>query len=327
MHNEGVKLGGGIVLATLLSGCALHCTPEKVEPPSEAKFFTDVIHFRPSGAPDSLFYPIWRSNSEGERIILLLHALNGLSPGALNLALKMEEWGHRVYVPSLVGDSLGKYQAFGLDKPTRVGIHLKNSNRWELRSPKGTGIGVDDVRQMVREISRREGGKPVVVIGNCFTGSLPIALLDEAKVEKVVIAQPALPMKSIWRTVLKVPAAKRERFALALSDEQLNYAASSLVENPNKRIYGFHYLNDPVAPIERFDVIKEWLEGIDRAECFKTFVLGEREEVSRIPEGTWTKMGVTEERKRFTTPHSTIINAEKDDRVVFQRWLREILVK
>ena len=52
------------------------------------------------------------------------------------------------------------------------------------------------LRKFVAEIGRRHPQQTIGIIGNCLTGTLPLALLDNPQVTRVVLAQPTLPMRT-----------------------------------------------------------------------------------------------------------------------------------
>lgn len=60
--------------------------------------------------------------------------------------------------------------------------------------------------------------------------------------------------------------------ALGISQEQLNRAVAALKSNPSKKVYGFHYLNDPLAPIEKFERLNAHFVKNGVGDQFKTFV-------------------------------------------------------
>ena len=87
------------------AGCATHC-PKEHGPPVEESEFGGKLTFEPP-TPEAPPYPVWFTRSASREPVLLLHALPGLTGDTLRLALEMESWGYRVYVPSLYGEYLG----------------------------------------------------------------------------------------------------------------------------------------------------------------------------------------------------------------------------
>ncbi|MDA7597731.1 hypothetical protein N8813_02275 [bacterium] len=101
--------------------------------------------------------------------MLLLHAMNGISPRTAGLALKIESWGYRVYLPSLYGPKVLGQPAYGYDSALRANGLTMLSDDWETTDPDQAGPILDDIREMTRWISKREGGVDVAVKGNCLT--------------------------------------------------------------------------------------------------------------------------------------------------------------
>ena len=213
------------------------CKPEKFPLPDESQF-TKV-----TTASHGEKYPFWQTKSAGKPV-LLLHAMNGISPRTAELALEIKSWGYRVYLPSLYGPEVLGQPAYGYDSALKANGLTMLSEDWETTDPDQAGPILDDIREMTRWISRREGGVDVAVIGNCLTGIFPLAFLDEPQVKRVVLCQPATPIKTNAEIMLRLRQPAKLSNALGISQEQLNRAVAALKSNPSKKVYGFHYLND-----------------------------------------------------------------------------------
>lgn len=272
-------------------------------------------------------YPMWRTRSGG-RPVLLLHPINGLSGDFLRFALELETWGYRVYFPSLYGDPIKGEPAYGYDRELGSIKLLRESGTWNPVSPESTGPIVDDVRAMARWVSRREDGRGLIVVGNSLTGTFPLALLDETCVKTAVLGQPALPAMRVPQVMLRIPQSMEKKRALTVTDTQWEAIAASLRRHPDKRIIGFQYLEDPIAPIERFDSLHERLETKGLANRFRAFVLSPAGEAYAAERRTWVVGSDTVERRKMVTPHSTYLDAENlKDREWFRDHLREALTK
>lgn len=270
-------------------------------------------------------YPMWRTRSGG-RPIFLLHPINGLSGDFLRFALELETWGYRVYFPSLYGDPIKGEPAFGYDEELGSIKLLRESGTWNPVSPESTGPIVDDVRAMARWVSRREGGRGLIVVGNSLTGTFPLALLDEACVKTAVLGQPALPAMRVPQVMLRIPQSMEKKRALTLTDDQWDAVSASLHHHPDKRIIGFHYLEDPIAPIERFDSLHQRLAAEGLADRFKAYVLSPGGEAYAAKRSGWILGSDTIERRKMITPHSTYLDAENpSDREWFRDRLRGAL--
>lgn len=307
----------------LLGACAAAKGPSDGAPPSESRFVRHEIPVSGTGRS----YPVWRTRAPGSPV-LLLHALNGPSPDLLRFALELERWGHRVYVPSLYGDPIGDEPAFGYDRELSSIRLLRRSGTWNPVSTESTGPVVEDVAAMARWVSRREGGRSLVVIGNSLTGAFPLALLDEPCVRLAVLGQPALPARRLGAVLLHLPQGEKKRRSLTVTEEKWTWIVNAMRRNPGKRVVGFHYRDDPMAAIERFDELHERLAGEGLASRFTAYVM-----VPPDPDGTearrgWVVTGETDERRKMTTPHSTFLDAESEpDREWFRARLREALAR
>jgi dienelactone hydrolase len=272
-------------------------------------------------------YPMWRTRSGG-RPVLLLHPINGLSGDFLRFALEMETWGYRVYFPSLYGDPIKGEPAYGYNEELGSIKLLRESGTWNPVSTESTGPIVDDVRAIARWVSRQEGGRGLIVVGNSLTGTFPLALLDEPCVKTAVLGQPALPAMRLPQVMLRIPQSMAKRRALTLTDAQWNSIVTSLRKNPDKHIIGFHYREDPIAPIERFDSLHERLETEGLAKRFRAFVLSPAGEAYAAQRRDWVVGSDTVERRKMVTPHSTYLDAQNlKDREWFRDHLREALTK
>ncbi len=144
--------------------------------------------------------------------LLLLHELPGLSGKTLEYARELSE-EFTVYVPLLFGELnrqstvSGSLAAFGLNGEWR-GLERGESDivKW--------------LRAVVTEIERAHSGKWIGVIGNCLTGTLPLALLDNKQIHAVVLAQPTLPL-TIFRNDNMVSA------SLGISEDEISQAKKS----------------------------------------------------------------------------------------------------
>lgn len=311
----------GLVFQT---GCVSIGHPDR-EPglPSESRF----VRHRVTIPGSERFYPVWRTRSGG-RPVLLLPPINGLSGDFLRFALEMETWGYRVYFPSLYGDPVRGEPAFGYDRELGSIRLLKESGTWNPVSSESTGPIVEDVRAMARWVSRREGGRDLVVIGNSLTGAFPLALLDEPCVKTAVIGQPALPAMRVPQVMLRIPQSREKRKAIPLREEEWKRVLSALRGDSGKRILGFHYADDPIAAIERFDTLHDRLGAAGLGSRFRAFVLVAPGDTYAESREAWITSAETVERRGLVTPHSTYLDAENaEDLDWFRQRLRAQLAR
>lgn len=271
-------------------------------------------------------YPVWHTSSAGKPL-MLLHALNGISPSVLHYALELETHGYRVYIPSLYGDPIQGEDAFGYDMALAATKFLKSDPRWDLSSPTDIGPILDDCRDMARWIARHEGSRDLIVMGNCLTGSFPIALLDVPEVKTAVLAQPATPIMKFHQVILRLPQSPQKARSLALPASDLERAFDALRDNPDKHIIGFHYRHDPLAPISKFDALHGMLAAHQLEGRFHAFVLAPEHSHYGSRRTKWVTEATTDQPRKMLTPHSTLINPESFcDRIWFRERLLEALV-
>lgn len=270
-------------------------------------------------------YPVWRTRSPGKPV-LLLHPINGLSPHLLRLALEMETWGFRVYLPSLYGDPVMGEPAYGFDKGISMIKFLKQDERWNPVSTDTMGPIVDEVGALARWVSRKEGGRKIAVVGNSLTGMIPLAVLDEPSVRVAVLGQPATPALRMHDIAFRIPQSEENRRALSMSMEEWQSVERSLRRDSRKRIFGFHYVEDPLASVERFDELRERLEGAGLRNRFRAFVLHPPGDDYVVDRSDWVTSAETLERRKMLTPHSTYGDPESpEDREWFRAELKSAL--
>jgi dienelactone hydrolase len=311
----------GVVSITFSTGCVTHCPKETLATPTRAKFERLTVTLPGKSEVDS----VWRTRSPGKPI-LLFHAINGISPALLEFALEMETWGYRVYLPSLYGDPIMGESAYGYDMALEALTFLKEDERWNLHGKDNAGPILDEVLAWTDWVKGKEPGKPLAVIGNCLSGSFPLAVLAEPGVELAVLAQPALPVVKYHEIFLRLPQSEEKQRGLGIPDETMEKLAVAMRKNPNKRIVGFHYVHDPLAPIAKYDALHDFLSGHGLADRFEAVVLkrpGSRFLNSRHQ---WASGADTAEPLKLLTPHSTIANPESSlDRKWFRSELRKRL--
>lgn len=289
--------------------------------PAESSF----VKFEIAVPGTSRTYPVWRTRSAG-RPILLLHAINGLSPDLLNFALVLEDWGYRAYLPSLYGDPIGRTPAYGYDKGLASIKVIRDTGIWNPLSIDSPGPIVSDLATIARTVSAREGGRHLAVIGNSLTGFFPLALLEEPCVRFAVLGQPAVPAKKVPQIMLHLPHSPEEKRSLTLTDEKWNDLVRVLQRNPDKTLVGFHYLEDPMAEIERFDELHERLDRAGLARRFTAYVKTPPAHPFAGERRSWVVASETHEKRRTLTPHSTYLDAaDPEDRVWFRAKLKSAL--
>lgn len=310
-----------LLAASLVCGCAAIRKSEDSPAPRESRFVRLEIPIPGT----SRTYPVWRTRSPG-RPILLFHAINGLSPDFLRFALDLEQWGYRVYLPSLYGDPISGEPAYGYDKEITSVRVIRRSGIWNPVSTESAGLIIEDAAAMARWVSKAEGGRHLAVIGNSLTGAFPLALLEEPCVRIAVLGQPAAPAKRLPLILLRIPQSPEKQRSLTLTEEKWNKIVGAMRRNPDKQILGFHYREDPMASIHRFDELHDRLSRAGLANRFTAYVM--------IPPGSpyaserrrWVVGAETREKQGMLTPHSTYLDSEnEEDREWFRSHLRKAL--
>jgi hypothetical protein len=164
------------------------------------------------------------------------------------------------------------------------------------------GTVVDEAAALCREISRRSGGKRVVVIGSCLTGSWPVALLREPSDASGIVCQPALPL---------LPLGDKAKRGLGLSEVELE-AAVAVAKREDKALLGFCYLQDtftPKAMWMKFERLKQAF-----GDRFTPCILSRSEDRKCVPDwATWIEAADTKEHSTLTRNAGLRSNTERNE--------------
>lgn len=206
-------------LALSLSSCA--CAPDSKDVPFDVKNNKLELCLKrdKNGAfeADSVTHPIYcfpgdlSQSSDRKPPVLLLHELPGLSGKTLHYAEELSR-DFTVYVPLLFGELNMHSVSWGLT------AFWLNGEWRGLES--GDSKIVPWLRAVVAEIERVHPQQRIGVIGNCLTGSLPLALLGNQRIHAVVLAQPTLPLTIFDNS-------SEARSSLGISQDELAQAKQS----------------------------------------------------------------------------------------------------
>ncbi|MCP9456644.1 MAG: hypothetical protein NNA18_11130 [Nitrospira sp.] len=215
--------------AAQFATCAPHVNETGTPQRTWSECFTDPLSYE--GTTHSV-YCLHEDPSKPP--VILLHEMTGLTAGTLAYAEELAN-DFTVYVPLLFGKKGTFSPASGLRAYWFGGMldHFPYGE-WGM-PPHGSPVIVRWLRGLVREVGTRHNGQPIGIIGNCMTGSLPLALLDHQQVKAVVVAQPALPMRFWW-------SSDEDRASLGLSPDDLEVARRSSAD-----IYGLRFETDCMA--------------------------------------------------------------------------------
>lgn len=299
------------LLACLLTSCAVITHGKgcgKCPLPDEVGFVREEFRAGTSGRK----YPVYVTPGAGVPF-LMLHPLGGLDPCTLEVCKELEARGWKVYAPILDGGTYGERNI------PRSYLYVRNHEAWKVTSPDDCGAVLQDLRELVQEISHSHRGQRIVVMGNCMTGAIPLGMMDLPCVGTAVLCQPALPMKT-WFGDLG-----RKGDALAIPEVIEKAAYAAMRRDGSKRLLGFHFYEDPAAPYRKFEVIHERL-GPELEERFRPVVVLRGS--SRLPPPEWWDRPVlrTTVRPSLSEPHSTVCGAmEVRDRERLRKRFYELL--
>lgn len=273
-----------------LLGCAPHGDDKPFDEMLEACLNNDHDGFKAG----SVAHPVYCFTGDRRKPpVLLLHELPGLSGKTLWYARELSQ-DFTVYVPLLFGKPNSQSNWHGF----LIAVGLKGEWRG-LES--GTSDVVPWLRAVVTKIEEAHPGQPIGVIGNCLTGSLPLALLDNPRIHAAVLAQPTLPL-TIFRNDEEV------RGSLGISMSEITKAKES-----SAKIFYLRFEQDCVSKPEKLEKVRDFFA--------KQGASSERVSVYVIPE---TKYPVN-------NAHSTLIGewrvgesgkATNDAREEVRRFLR-----
>lgn len=247
------------------------------------------------------------------RVVLLMHEVNGQSPGTLWLAKALGDAGCRVYVPRLFG---GYGSNHGLLYTPRL---ICTPWRWHLFNATNMGGIRAEMWALTEAIAKENPGRKMTVIGSCITGSLPLELLQNEHVDTAIMCQPAMPFITQTRA--------RAR-SLGLPPEVVGRSLKMLADDPHKRLINFNYLGDRVGVIERCQFLAEQTQHGRGAARHEMYIgVGppngrylSRPDAKAVPPGARVLHTVTH------NGHSTITGAKNaEDLQLFQDQLFQVL--
>lgn len=127
------------------------------------------------------------TGAAGGPSVLLLHELPNLTPEVAGLARELQREGFQITMPSLIGDA-GEPSNLGLKSLAAICVRSEFNALFSSETPPV----VTWIRGLLGELAK--AGKPVGVVGLCFSGGFALASAIEPSVAAVVSCQPALPL-------------------------------------------------------------------------------------------------------------------------------------
>jgi len=253
-------------------------------------------------------YPVNITRTEG-RVVLLLHEINGQSPGVLWLAHKMAKAGCKVYVPRFFG-------SYGDDHGYLYTVTVPLFCRdWHFFSLTDTGPIRNEVKALTTAIAKENPGRTITVIGSCMSGGLPLELLQLDCVDTAVICQPAVPF------VARSPAARQ---SLGLPEEVITKSIAALKSHPGKKLVNFNYRDDHKGLLERSQELARRTHAAGVADQHRLFI-GVGPSGCSASGGKVLPLGATPLSTSTAAGHSTVTGAEEDDLKIFRQHLFKVL--
>ncbi|MEQ1530591.1 MAG: hypothetical protein ABL925_14845 [Methylococcales bacterium] len=178
--------------------------------------------------------------------VILLHEILGLEEKTIQYATTLAQ-DFAVYVPLLMGNKDDN----GVSFPEGL-LTYAFAGEWRQQQDLGDSMLVTQwLRKFVKKVAADHSPKEIAVIGNCLTGALPLALLDNLLVTKIVLAQPTLPMKTLLglgdKEDLVISAKERQT-----AKHRLNPASPDL---PSAKAYGTRFELDKLSAIEKYEYL------------------------------------------------------------------------
>lgn len=226
--------------ACALSACGLvelvRCAPDGEDSKFVGQLETCFTNDGDGFKADSVAHPIYCFLGDRTKPpVLLLHELPGLSGKTLEYARELSQ-DFTVYVPLLFGKPNSQSNWHGF----LIAIGLKSEWRG---MESGTSDIVTWLRAVVMKIEDAHPGQQIGVVGNCLTGSLPLALLDNPRIHAAVLAQPTLPL-TIFRND------EEAKKSLGISEDEMKQAINS-----SAKIFFVRFQQDCVSKPEKLETV------------------------------------------------------------------------
>jgi len=173
-----------------------------------------------------------------DKVVVLLHELNGLSPGCIDLGVQLVDHGFRVFMPLLFGHPTQDSVSLGTIQSCLFGrFHC-----FAEGTQKHDTAPVDWTRNFVEHLCNEPTVRSIGVIGMCQSGSFPLAAMkSDSKVRGVVLSQPALPMGD-----------NRQKH-VGIAQTTLESA-----KNSNISILAFRFRTDMLCSEDRFEYLETY---------------------------------------------------------------------
>jgi dienelactone hydrolase len=148
----------------------------------------DAAWFGPEESETPVGHWVYRAARTGPSVIVI-HEAFGLSRRTLGVAARVRDAGMTPVLPLLAGDPLSKRRLAGF----RTFVHLCVAREFGALADGEATPTASWLRRLARREKRDSGGRPVGVIGMCFSGGYAFATALDPAIEAVVSSQPAFP--------------------------------------------------------------------------------------------------------------------------------------
>lgn len=211
--------------------------------------------------------------------VIVMHEVPGIHSLGIRFADRIVAAGHRVYMPSLLGDpGRAITPGYGAAQILKAICIRREFAVWS--SDQSSPI-VEWLRALARKAHAECGGPGVGAIGMCLSGNFAMAMMTEPSVIAPVLSQPSLPMGFT----------KHSRSNISMSPKEIEIVQERL-KKEDLSVIGLRFHGDPLVPPERFKTYKT---------CF-----GDRFEAIEIDP--------SEAKPNGAKPHSVLtINLRDDD--------------
>jgi Dienelactone hydrolase family len=275
-----IKFYGSILVFLMISGCCLFYEPPPLA--LQVQKQNDICQWQQSDktkltkddiALDKNFSPFKENiafdhdyllcSTDDKKMkppVILLHEILGVEGKTIAYAKTLAK-DFTVYVPRLIGDrNTGNDFKRGLWNYKFT--WLPKNDEWEQKEElNGSMLVTQWLRKFIKTVvQNNHNGQHIGIIGNCLTGALPLALLDNNQVTGVVLAQPTLPITMFYDPE-NLEISKQE---WETAKDRVNTKGKSKL--PPAKAYLTRFAFDSKAKIEKYEfLVRELSPHLDCA--------------------------------------------------------------
>jgi dienelactone hydrolase len=232
--------------AAALSGCSCVCCHLAIEKDHGFAIAPGMARERVDGL-DVLVFPSTSKNPGPVKPVLLLHEITGLNCSLYDFVNRLTADDFTVYLPRMFG-SLKEEGRLAI---VRDYLYVFLSPDWPTLVTGRSPAVLPELREVLNRVATEHAGRPIGVIGQCLTGSVPIALLTDNRVRAVAACHPALPF---------LPITRGRARALGLTDDDAN-AGFSQGTAGGKAVYLVRFETDVISTEGRIGRIEDAIKA------------------------------------------------------------------